>query len=196
MLLANSPRVLLPGAFNPVHYGHRRMLQQAQQTLKACRAWGGPAADFELSLLNVDKPMLGRGELQRRLRAFHPLDRIWLTLAPRFHQKAGLFPGVCFVIGADTLQRLANPRYYQGAWDQLRAYRRLEFRGARFIAFGRLLRRDRTLRFTSPDELPLPDALARLCRFVPGDAFRVDMSSSEIRAARDGFGFGRATDRG
>src|SRR5205814_4836460 len=48
---APTPPVLVPGAFNPAHGGHRRLADAAT------RLTGQPAA-FELSVHNVDKPPL------------------------------------------------------------------------------------------------------------------------------------------
>ena len=66
------PAVLLPGSFNPLHEGHRRMAFVAAQLL------GKPAA-FELSAANVEKPLLGEGELRRRMAQFAWLAPLWLT---------------------------------------------------------------------------------------------------------------------
>ena len=62
--LPNAPfRAILPGAFNPLHDGHRRMRADAERRL-------GMAVGFELCTANVDKPPLDFFEVQSRLRQF------------------------------------------------------------------------------------------------------------------------------
>ena len=59
------PRVIFSGAFNPLHAGHRRMAEIAEEVL------GLPTA-MEISILNVDKPALDYLEIDRRLGQFPP----------------------------------------------------------------------------------------------------------------------------
>src|SRR5205823_10578120 len=99
------PAVLLPGSFNPVHAGHWGLADVAARLLRAEVA-------FELSLENVDKPPLTVEEVQSRLVQFARKADIWLTRAPTFVQKARLFPGAVFVVGADTAARIVAARYY------------------------------------------------------------------------------------
>ena len=54
--------LILPGAFNPLHEGHRQMLAIAEELT------GLPGA-YELSVANVDKPFLDYREIERRLLA-------------------------------------------------------------------------------------------------------------------------------
>ena len=67
---------------------------------------------FELSITNVDKPALEREEIRRRLEQFVGWAPVWLTRAPRFVDKARLFPGNVFAVGADTAARIVAPGYY------------------------------------------------------------------------------------
>ena len=66
---------------------------------------------FELSLKNVDKPTLDYLEISRRLKNL-PEENVLLTMAPTFLEKSRLFPGCSFVVGADTLSRIAEEKYY------------------------------------------------------------------------------------
>src|SRR5437763_52476 len=54
-----APRLVFPGAFNPLHEGHRQMAKVAARRL-------GAAVAFELSITNVDKPPLDFIEMQQR----------------------------------------------------------------------------------------------------------------------------------
>lgn len=180
---AQPPQAVFPGAFNPRHTGHERMAAIAEQLLGVPVAW-------ELSAFNVDKPPLDYLEVQRRL-AQHPAQQsIWLTRAPTFAEKAELFPGATFIVGADTISRIAEPRYYGGderARDA--AVEQIARRGCRFLVFGRLVPvADGSATGAGPEfltlgHLALPPALNALCREVPADAFREDISSTELRGA-------------
>jgi len=168
------PRAVLSGAFNPIHQGHRRMARSASERL------GLPVA-YELSITNVDKPPLDFCELYRRLDQICREDQeaqIVLTAAPTFREKAQLLPGCTFVVGADTIQRIADPRYYEGSQQQRdAAIHEIAHLGCRFLVYGReLAGQFRVLR-----DIDLPTALQELCDEVPADEFREDISSTALR---------------
>ena len=79
------PRLVFPGAFNPLHGGHRRMFQIARDMLQQ------PAA-LELSIINVDKPPLDYMEIERRLGQFPAEWTIHLTREARFAEKCAAVP--------------------------------------------------------------------------------------------------------
>lgn len=121
----------MSGAFNPLHVGHRRMIQIAHELLHE------PVA-LDISIINVDKPPLDYMELQRRLGQFPPEQTIYLTRAATFEEKSRLFPGATFAVGADTLRRIAAPQYYGGSAAACQhAIERIAGRGCRFLVFGR-----------------------------------------------------------
>lgn len=166
----SSRRVLFPGAFDPPHAGHAEIARAAEQML------GEPAA-CELSLVNVDKPPLDYLEIRRRLDALAGAP-LWLTRAATFVEKSKLFPGATFIVGADTMARVAEAKYYGN--DPARrdaAIDQLAERGCRFLVFGRAAGG----RFLALSALNLPPRLAALCREVPERDFRRDISSTEIR---------------
>lgn len=179
---AEPPQAVFPGAFNPRHAGHERMANVAAQVL-------GVPVDWELSVLNVDKPPLDYLEVSRRL-AQHPAGRcVWLTRAPTFARKAELFPGATFIVGADTIVRIADPHYYGGdprARDA--AIEQIARHGCRFLVFGRVAPSgggvaDRAAgAFITLAQLVLPPSLQALCREIPAEQFREDISSTELRA--------------
>ncbi len=168
---SSAPRVIFPGAFHPLHAGHRRMAEIAQELL------GLPAA-MEVSILNVDKPALDYLEIDRRLGQFPPEQAVWLTRAATFDDKSQLFPGATFVIGADTLRRIVDPRYYShNRHGMLQAVERIVARGCRFLVFGRALESS----FIRLADLDLPDLLRRACSEIPPEKFREDVSSTALR---------------
>lgn len=171
------PVALFPGAFNPRHQGHHEMAAIAAKVL------GGPIA-HELSIENVDKPPLDFIEIEDRLAHFTTRDTVWLTRAATFVAKARLFPGVTFIVGADTLRRIAEPRYYQQAkFTACDAIDQLAAAGCRFLMFGRAQSGpNKTEQFQSLDDLDLPTSLAAICDEVPESEFRRDISSTALRS--------------
>ncbi len=172
------PEAIMPGAFDPLHEGHRKMAEIAARLL-------GCKVDFEISITNVDKPPLDFIEIDRRARQFSTAqdvsESVWLSRAPRFSEKAELFPGATFVVGADTIARIGDPRYYGGQDAAMQeAIARIAASGCRFLVFGRQVEGV----FRTLSELPIPPQLARLCQEVPRADFRDDVSSTQLRARR------------
>jgi nicotinamide mononucleotide (NMN) deamidase PncC len=161
---------VFPGAFNPLHTGHRRLRDVARELLHT-------EVSFEISIENVDKPMLDLIEIEDRLAQFEPSDAVWLTRAPTFERKSELFPGCTFVVGVDTIERVGQVRYYADRTAMLAAVDNIAERGCRFLVFGRAHGQT----FRELGDLDLPPALARLCRGVPAEKFREDISSTQLR---------------
>ena len=173
-----QPQVVFPGAFNPLHAGHSQMAQIAADRLQR-------EVVYELSIANVDKPLLDFQEIAERLAGIRELDprrAVLITQAATFREKARLFPGCTFVVGADTLERIAELRYY-GHDESLRdaALADLEAAGCRFLVFGR----EQASRFQSLDDLSIPLRLRELCQEIPESTFRCDVSSSQLRREFD-----------
>jgi nicotinic acid mononucleotide adenylyltransferase len=169
---AGSPRVVFPGAFNPVHDGHRRMAEIATQRFKA-------PVHFEISVENVDKLPLDYTEMQQRAAQFEAASvPLWFTRAPTFAEKSAIFPGATFIVGADTLVRIGQPCYYHNDPEAAEAaIQQIARRGCRFLVFGRLVKGA----FQTLDDLPLPASLKQLCEEVSAEEFRADVSSTELR---------------
>lgn len=114
----------------------------------------------------------------QRLCQFEETDRIHLTRAATFVEKVQLFPGSCFVVGVDTITRVAEPRYYDGDLLQRdRSIDEIANSGCSFLVFGRLLGG----RFQCLEQLELPHRLREICRGVEEAAFRNDISSTDLR---------------
>jgi Cytidylyltransferase-like len=166
---------LLPGAFNPLHHGHWGLAEAAERRL------GKPVA-FELSVVNVDKAPLSPEEVRRRVAQFSGRATVWLTRAPTFVEKARLFPGVVFAVGADTAERIVAPRYYAGAApEMLEALAFLRMQGCRFLVAGRLTPGGGYLGL---DDVPVPAEQRDLFTAIPQSEFHAPVSSTEIRAPK------------
>ncbi len=151
------------------------MAEVAEQRLGQAVAW-------ELSIANVEKPPLDFIAIRDRLAALLREDAVrlaTLTFAPTFREKAELFPGSVFVMGADTALRIGDPRFYGGD-SALRdeAITKIADCGCRFLVFGR----QHGARFQTLTDLDLPAPLWALCDEVSAAEFREDVSSTELRA--------------
>ncbi|MEM8532338.1 MAG: hypothetical protein AAGF95_15950 [Chloroflexota bacterium] len=162
--------LLLSGSFNPLHIGHEQLAQAATTMLKT-------PTSFELPILNADKPPLHYAEIERRLAQFRWRYPVVLSRAPLFGEKATLFPHCTFVIGYDTALRLIAPHYYGGETQRDEALTHIRERGCQFLVAGR----KQNDNFYTLAELTIPVGFQDLFMMLPESAFRVDLSSSDIR---------------
>lgn len=172
-LSAPPPVVLMPGSFNPVHEGHVTLARVAEDLRQQ------PAA-FEISVTNVDKPPLASDTIRQRVMQFAWKSTVELTRAPTFLEKARIFPKTTFVIGADTAERLVAPRYY--GHDEDRMHSALEEIGAAGGSFLVAVRLDAAGRLLTMSDIPVPSRYCDLFTQIPEQQFRLDTSSSAIRA--------------
>lgn len=177
---ATKTKLLLPGAFNPVHDRHLEMAHVAHK-LK------GEHVDFELCVKNVDKSPLNFHEIETRhqqlelaLREHSWAGNLHFTNTPTFAKKAELFPGTTFVIGFDTFQRIGDLKYYDGdPAKRFQAIDKIRLLGCKFLVFHRIVNGRRT---SELDVVFLPAELVALAEVVPESELTPnDTSSSGIR---------------
>ena len=164
-------RLLFPGSFCPRHEGHVRMGKVAEK-LTGC------PTEIEFSVINVDKPPMNYTDIATRLAQFKSDESVWLTRAPTFVEKSRLFPHATFIVGADTVVRIADPRYYGNDSQHCKnAIQAIASQGCRFLVFGRLVES----RFCTLPNLSLPQELLAICSDVSEEEFRIDVSSTSLR---------------
>lgn len=169
-------KIILPGSFNPLHEGHIRLLEVASSLVEN----GYPC--FEISAINADKPPLTISQIKERVKQFEKVgNTVIISNQPFFYKKAELFPGSAFVVGADTVVRLLNPKYYDGSYDKMiQTLLQCKNTGCLFIVGGRNV--DGV--FKVLEDIGIPDVLKDMFISIAADKFRMDISSTEIRKSR------------
>jgi nicotinamide mononucleotide (NMN) deamidase PncC len=167
-----GPQLFVAGSFNPVHEAHWRLAEVG------ARLSGLPAA-FELSVTNVDKPPLSVEEIHRRLSQFTWRFPVLLTRTPTFVEKARLFPGSVFAVGADTVVRIVSPRYYGDSEATMnQALEEIRGRGCRFLVAGR---HEAAGKFVKLADVEIPPAWRGLFGEIAESECCLPVSSTELR---------------
>ncbi len=163
-------RLILSGAFNPLHDGHLGLAKEAQKRLDR------PIA-FELAAHNADKEPLAPHEVLERVAQFAGRWPVTVSHAATFVEKARLYPQTTFVVGYDTAVRIVHPRYYDNSRQKLReALDEIRRRGCNFLVAGRT---GEDGQFHPAPSLTVPHGFDPL--FQPLTGFRHDISSTELR---------------
>lgn len=95
---------IMPGAFNPPHDGH---FGAAQASLDE---YNYPAL-FETTAEPPHKGALTVQELLQRAKMLQGHDRIFTRKLPYYLDKARAFPGHPFILGADAMVRMLDPKW-------------------------------------------------------------------------------------
>ena len=171
-----SGAVLLCGSFNPLHDAHRRLADVTAALL-------GRDPMFEMSLVNADKAAIAGEEAEGRAVQFAGYAPLLLTADPRFADKVGWVRESVFVLGADTLARLVDSRFYScDRGSMLDAFGRIRESGCRFLVAARLDPSSGRVQMLS--DCAVPRGFERLFEAIPVADFRMDISSTELRERR------------
>ena len=162
---------ILSGSFNPLHSGHRTLLTTAM-------AYTYQPGFYELSVVNADKPILPYTSILSRSQQFSGDHPLLLSRAPRFVDKALLYPESTFVLGYDTAIRLLDPKYY-GAGGVSEALQVIAENGCRLLVVGRTDQHGVFLQLRRED---IPTRWQSLFMVLDEQTFRRDISSSNIRS--------------
>ena len=163
---------ILSGSFNPIHQGHIELSKIASDILEA------PVA-FEISVTNVDKPLLQADEIKKRVSQFERSETVILTCAPLFAEKSGIFQNSTFIIGNDTALRLVDPKYYDNdVQNMYTSLQKVKDNKCDFLVAGRLQNSE----FKTIRDMAIPEAFISLFQGIPESQFRMDLSSSELRS--------------
>lgn len=134
----NNPQVILSSSLNPLTKNHLEMARVAAEITKQ-RIW------LEMSIKNADKPPIDYIEYKKRIKIANQriadanasyIAGIIITNAGTFTEKSQILPAT-FVIGADTYNRLPDPKFYGGHEQMLRALDEVKRNGIRFLVFER-----------------------------------------------------------
>ena len=172
--IKNTPELIFPGSFNPLHEGHIKMKELAEKKT-------GMHTTFEICAKNADKPPLTFYEIKRTIDQFQNDESWMLTSAGRFSEKAEMFPNSVFIIGADTLLRVFDEKFYKSHKDMMDHIQRFNDHNINFLVFGRKVNQ----KFISLNKIKIPEIISARCTGFEETIFRDDISSTELRLTKN-----------
>ncbi len=154
---------IFSGSFNPIHEGHRKIREIAENIL-------GVEVAYEITTFNADKPPINQLEIKNRIKNFSDDEPVIVSGLGTFAEKSKMFPNKYFVIGIDTAKRIMSPKFYNNDIDVFIKNK------TKFLVFGR----SNNGVFETIDD-SFPKEFRDLCLVVSEEVFRMDISSTEIR---------------
>jgi hypothetical protein len=177
----SPPKGLLPGSYNPIHQGHRKMRAELLDYLRLQDP--EPVVGYEITVQNADKPPIDYLSLKDRLATIaDSLEHspVYLTNKAKFIDKARLFVHCSFGCGYDTAVRIVDSKYYENSEERRDfALRDMRDHGARFVVFGR--KDPVSGQFLTLNDIEDAPEFSKMAIAIHEVRFREDVSSSEIR---------------
>lgn len=118
--------LLVPGTFDPLHFGHIAMAEEAASK-------SGLQPVFMLTMKPPHKEPISFSQALDRIAQFRSRDFLLDEGNALYIEKARAYPGAAFAIGADTLDRILDPKW-GNVIDQVDEFLRL---GTRFFVADR-----------------------------------------------------------
>jgi hypothetical protein len=168
------PELIFPGSFNPFHSGHNSMSELAEKKT-------GLGLAYEICIQNADKPPLSYHEIEKTLNQFNHGHEWVLTKAGKFTDKAALFPNSVFIIGADTLTRILDEKFYLNRQDMLNQLDLFNSHNINFLVFGRKIKNN----FIDLNSVTIPEHIDKRFSGFGEEIFRDDISSTLIRKEQE-----------
>lgn len=128
--------VLLPGAFNPIHDGHRAMAIAVFARTKKPVCYMLTADSPHKGQLSVQELLARAAMFRRERREAIGVNVLFTEGDPLYINKARRFPNIDFAIGADAALRMLEPEWGPPIEPMLREFYEL---GTRFYVFRRLV---------------------------------------------------------
>jgi hypothetical protein len=100
-----------------------------------------------------------------------------MTSAGRFSEKAEMFPNSVFIIGADTLVRVFDEKFYANKKDMIDHIDRFNDHNINFLVFGRMVNN----KFIALKDIAIPESIRHRCTGFEEGSFRDDISSTKLR---------------
>lgn len=165
-----EPKLIFPGAFNPIHDAHIEMAKLAKNKMLQ-------NVFYEVCIQNADKPPLSYHQIESTLNQFNKKDQWVLTKAGKFSEKAMMFKDATFIIGADTLLRMLNERFYSSYKSMIDEFDIFNRQNTNFLVFGRVFDGS----FVTLQDINIPSSIDQRFEGFGEDIFRSDISSTKIR---------------
>ena len=180
--------LVFPGSFNPLHHGHLGAMDAAVTTLLSLGE-RVPGQAYEISVEHPDKGLLSKEDIQTRVGQFVGVAPVIVSRAALYVAKTERYRSSRMLVGTDVMRKILHPKYSGGSTAKMNAeLERMRARGCKFVVAGR---KDETSGAFETAESVLVEAMPSVedqaavqDLFIPIEGFRVDVSSSAIRASQ------------